>query len=114
MSSRAGSKVLTVVALLLLVASNPAQDGKKTRAPSTPSTPATRSSRKVQGLVLGPLGKPAVGVEVWAAIYPELDKTVARGRTDGGGVYVLGRIPARGPVWVFSTVRLQASLPSTT
>jgi len=48
---------------------------------------------RVEGSVVGPLGQPMVGVEVWAASWPDLDEVVARTHTDGNGMFVLGRLP---------------------
>jgi Carboxypeptidase regulatory-like domain len=65
----------------------------------------TSPPRSVQGVVLGPLGHPAVGVEVWATIYPAIETRVSRSRTDGDGMYVLGRLPENGTVWVFARAK---------
>jgi protocatechuate 3,4-dioxygenase beta subunit len=61
----------------------------------------------VEGRVLGPLGEPMVGVEVWRADWQTPDQVIARTRTDGEGMFVLGKVPPR-------TVSLFASAPGLT
>ncbi|MBK8101083.1 MAG: carboxypeptidase regulatory-like domain-containing protein [Planctomycetes bacterium] len=72
--------------------------------PAQATPPATGTA---EGRVLGPLGEPMIGIEVRAAIHPALDITVAKTRTDGQGMFVLGRLPAQ-------TVTLMATVPGHT
>ena len=69
---------LVAAALLLLAA----------RAQNAATTPPAQKPRgSIQGIVLGPLGRPVVGAKVWAALWPDLDRIIARGRTDGSGMH---------------------------
>lgn len=73
------------------------------RAQATNASDAAHRGR-VEGRVLGPLGEPMVAVEVWAALWPQLDDVIARTRTDGDGYYVLPKLPLR-TISVFATSR---------
>lgn len=67
-----------------------------------PGQQAPAATGTAEGRVLGPLGEPMLGVEVRAAIWPDLDTAVAKTRTDGEGMFVLGRLPLR-TVSLFAT-----------
>ena len=70
----------------------------------TPAPAAAAETGIVEGRVLGPLGEPMVAVEVWAADWRAPDQVIARTRTDGEGMFVLGKVPLR-------TVSLLATAP---